>query len=245
MILEIDCGNTLIKWRVFDASSQLVSISGAAHDLDALMRELCERTPESIASVRIVSVRSDAETDALVRALQNKFSVTVSLACSSTYLSGVTNGYAQPHLLGTDRWLALVSAYDLMRSACLVLDLGTAVTSDFVTAKGLHLGGYICPGVRLMREQLGRHAGRINIHQGARTDCRIPGITTAEAVEGGTQLMLSGFVDTQINIAREVLGETFSVVITGGDASLIAASLTSAVIVPDLVFRGLRLAIPD
>jgi type III pantothenate kinase len=245
MILEVDCGNTLIKWRVLDRMGGLVCNSGAANDLVRLLAQMCQLPTGSISFVRAVSVRGDAETETLLEALEERFSVDVMLATSSPFLAGVKNGYVEPQLLGADRWMAITSAYSMTKSACLVLDVGTAVTSDFVSADGLHLGGFICPGIRLMREQLGKQTRRINFQPGSRSDCNCPGTTTAEAVECGTQLMLVSFVENQVKKAGELLGKQFTVVITGGDASLVASSLPSAVVVPDLVFRGLALAFPD
>jgi type III pantothenate kinase len=162
-------------------------------------------------------------------------------------LAGVRNGYEQYERLGLDRWLALVGAYQQVRQACLVLDLGTAVTSDFVDADGRHLGGFICPGVPLMRNQLRTHTRR------TRYDDRLakqaiqslaPGRSTAEAVERGCSLMLQGFVRTQLDMARDYWGGRFVVFLTGGDASLVVNMLPDARVVPDLVFIGLAIACP-
>lgn len=76
-------------------------------------------------------------------------------------MAGVRNGYADYQRLGMDRWLAIIGAYQLARGACLVLDLGTAITADYVNAAGEHLGGYICPGLPLMRGLLRTHTQRI------------------------------------------------------------------------------------
>jgi type III pantothenate kinase len=245
MILEVDCGNTRIKWRVLDRVKYLVSDFGAANDLHHFVAQMSELPRDSISFVRAVSVRGDAETQALLEALVSRFSVDVKFATSSDYLAGAKNGYKEPQLLGADRWMAIAGAYALTNTACLVLDVGTAVTSDFVSADGVHLGGFICPGIRLMREQLTKHACRINFEPRLQSGCNSPGKTTAEAVECGTQLMLTGFVETQVKKACEFLGERFTVVITGGDAHLVAASLPVAMVVPDLVFSGLALAFPD
>lgn len=245
MILEVDCGNTRIKWRVLDRVRGFVADFGATGDLDSFLAQVDAFPQGAVKLVRVVSVRGDVETQALLEALKLKFLVDVRLAHSVAYLAGVTNGYKQPQLLGTDRWMAIVSAYRCAGGACLILDVGTAVTSDFVSVDGLHLGGFICPGMRLMREQLCRQTRRINIQSGLGSAYSSPGKTTTEAVEGGTQLMLAGFVEAQVKMARELLGDSFVVVITGGDASTVAPWLPSAIVAPDLVFEGLALAIPD
>src|SRR3546814_4187176 len=81
--------------------------------------------------------------------------------CSSDLMAGVRNGYDDYGRLGLDRWLALLGGFHLASGACLVLDFGTAVTADFVAADGEHLGGFICPGMPLMRNQLRTHTRRI------------------------------------------------------------------------------------
>ncbi|WP_372438925.1 type III pantothenate kinase, partial [Pandoraea sputorum] len=134
------------------------------------------------------------------------------------------NGYDEYERLGLDRWLALVAGYHLARRACLVIDLGTAVTSDFVDLTGLHLGGFICPGIPLMRNQLPTHTRRIRYDDAAAERALVglgPGHSTAEAVERGCSLMLRGFVQAQLERARSYWGEHFDVFITGGDAGLV------------------------
>lgn len=72
----------------------------------------------------------------------------------------------------------------------------------------------------------------------------VPGRSTAEAVERGCSLMLQGFVRTQQAMAAELLGESFEVFLTGGDASLVVDVIPGARVIPDLVFVGLEIACP-
>ena len=133
------------------------------------------------------------------------------------------------------------------KGACLVIDLGTAAKADFVAANGEHLGGYICPGMPLMRSQLRTHTRRIRYDDASAERALVsltPGRSTVEAVERGCVLMLQGFVRTQLEQAREIWGEDFTVFLTGGDAPLVKDSLPDARVVPDLVFVGLAMACP-
>ena len=247
MILELDCGNSLIKWRVQRGVAAAGSQGGVVDSDERLLEVLREIADLSLQGCRLVSVRSDAETSALVAALKAEFGVEVCCAQPSLQLAGVRNGYDEYARLGLDRWLAVVGAYQLERGACLVLDLGTAVTSDLVTADGEHLGGYICPGLPLMRNQLRTHTRRIRYDDAAAElamHSLQPGRATVEAVERGCALMLRGFVLTQVELARECLGEKFGVYLTGGDASLVREVLPQARQVSDLVFVGLALACP-
>lgn len=243
MILELDCGNSLIKWRVLGGAS----MGGVVDSDESLLAALRGISGLFLSGVRLVSVRSDAETASLVSMLEAEFAVPVLCAQPASSLAGVRNGYDEYARLGLDRWLAVVGAYQLAGGACLVLDLGTAVTSDFVNAEGEHLGGYICPGLPLMRSQLRTHTRRIRYGDEAAEQALQsfqPGRSTVEAVERGCALMLRGFALTQVELARERWGEHFCIYLTGGDASQVEAVLPQASLVSDLVFIGLAQACP-
>lgn len=244
MILELDCGNTLIKWRLLADDS---TFAGGVVDSDEALLQVVQEQAVALRACRLVSVRSDDETASLIELLEATFAVVCLRAGSATELAGVINGYEQYERLGLDRWLAVVGAYQLVRRACLVIDLGTAVTSDFISAEGRHLGGFICPGVPLMRTQLRTHTRRTRYDTDEAAQALrsfSPGRSTAEAVERGCLLMLRGFVSGQLAIAAECLGGAFDVFLTGGDAGLVVDEIPGAQVVPDLVFIGLAIACP-
>ena len=66
-------------------------------------------------------------------------------------------------MLGVDRWLALVAAWNMVRQPAVVADLGTAATLDFVAGDGRHVGGYIVPGPGLMAKALARDTARVRV----------------------------------------------------------------------------------
>jgi type III pantothenate kinase len=246
MILELDCGNSFIKWRVLDAQSIVVG-GGVVGSSEELLADLFALPGLALRAARLVSVRSDEETSALTELLLERFGIASLCARSVEVLAGVRNGYSDYQRLGLDRWLAILAAYKLAGKACLVLDLGTAVTSDFVAADGGHLGGFICPGVPLMRNQLRTHTRRIRYDDDAAERALqklSPGRSTVEAVERGCSLMLRGFVQTQLELAREYWGDSFEVFLTGGDAGSVEEILPAARVMPDLIFIGLAIACP-
>ena len=245
MILEMDCGNSFIKWRALDAG---VTVGGGVVDSDAALLAAVLASPQlHITRCRLVSVRNDEETLSLVASIAKTFGVAAECAQPARTAAGVSNGYEEFARLGLDRWLAVVGAFELAKSACLVLDFGTAVTADFVDAGGEHLGGFICPGMPLMRDQLRTHTRRIRYDDQSAEQAllqRTPGRTTVEAVERGCLLMMRGFVLTQLELAREYWGEDFEVFLTGGDASLVRDMVPDARLVQDLVFVGLAVVCP-
>lgn len=247
MILELDCGNSFIKWRVIHVDDAVIVGGGIVDSDQTLMDQVSALASIRITACRIVSVRSEEETETLTALIARVFAVQAQVAQSAAEMAGVRNGYTDYQRLGMDRWLAALGAFHLAKRACLVIDLGTAAKADFVAANGEHLGGYICPGMPLMRGQLRTHTRRIRYDDASAERALAslaPGRSTVEAVERGCVLMLQGFVRTQVEQAREMWGEDFTVFLTGGDAPLVKDALPDARVVPDLVFVGLAMACP-
>ncbi|MGY2443787.1 pantothenate kinase [Pseudomonas sp. SDO52101_S400] len=247
MILELDCGNSFIKWRVLDAEAGALVAEGVVDSDEALVNSLRSLDKLSLGKCRLVSVRTEEETNLLIGFLKREFDIPVVCATPAREMSGVKNGYEDYERLGLDRWLAMLGSFHLAGGACLVLDFGTAVTADFISSDGEHLGGFIGPGMPLMRNQLRTHTRKIRYGDLAAERAltsHAPGRNTVEAVERGCSLMLRGFVLTQLEMARSYWGENFSVFITGGDAELVSDVAPEARVVSDLVFVGLAMACP-
>lgn len=247
MILELDCGNSYVKWRVVAEGSNFPPCGGVVNAVPDLLDEL--RSRESVVAIdrcRMASVRSAEETQKIIDALTDSLHVEIHLASPVGSAGGVANGYREHQRLGVDRWLAMLGAYDMCKGACLVIDLGTAITVDLISESGLHLGGYIAPGASLLRSQLLTHARRVR-YDSAESALALkdlsPGRSTAEAVERGCLIMVRSYIAAQIEYAETVLGGEFTTLVTGGDFAL-TKDIPSALCVPDLVFRGLAMACP-
>jgi type III pantothenate kinase len=245
MILELDCGNSFIKWRVIPVTGDAPLIEGVVADVADLVRDLDQKKGR-VSRCRLVSVRSDVETRAIMNALSESLEIDVAKAGSAERVATVVNGYRDQQRLGLDRWLAIVAAYNLCGGACLVIDLGTAITVDLVAFDGRHLGGYIAPGMTLLRGQLLAHTRRIqydSIEAQSAISGMSPGKSTAEAVERGCLVMARAYVSSQMDSAKHHLGSDFATYVTGGDA-LLVADLPMVKCVPDLVFKGLAIVCP-
>ncbi|WP_213879435.1 pantothenate kinase [Pseudomonas sp. dw_358] len=247
MILELDCGNSFIKWRVILSEGGGIFAGGTVDSDLVLLEALSRLSGLALRHCRLVSVRSEEETTRVIELLAGRYSVMPVCATPSVTLAGVRNGYLDYGRLGLDRWLALVGGYQLAQGNCVVIDSGTAVTSDLVSASGEHMGGYICPGLSLMRNQLRTHTRKIRYDDQAAERALMsyaPGRSTAEAVERGCALMLQGFALTQLKLAQEYWGDDFVVFLAGGDAERVHEVIPQARVVPDLVFVGLAIACP-
>ena len=228
-ILDVDIGNTRTKWRLGDACG-----ASAGIDTPAL-----PMVPERI---RIACVAGDRAE--VAERFLTAYRVAPEFAETSPELAGVRCGYEEPARLGVDRWLACVAAWNAVGGATVVVDLGTAATLDFVTGDGRHLGGFIVPGLGLMATALARDTAGVRVAADLAPGLE-PGRNTAQAVRRGTTTMLLDFIDASVaRFAREGGGAS-TVVLTGGDAELIADRLACAPRVePDLVLDGLALALP-
>ncbi|MHC4200774.1 MAG: type III pantothenate kinase [Planctomycetota bacterium] len=148
-----------------------------------------------------------------------------------------------PGKVGDDRLAAALAAYRRVKGAVVVVDLGTAVTVDAVSADGVFLGGAILPGARVAADALAARTALLpKISLKGPAGC--PGKNTEEAMRLGILRGTAGAVDRLIEEMREALSSEAPVLGTGGEAALVAP-LTRHVrdIEPALTLEGLIRAV--
>lgn len=242
MILELDIGNSRIKWRLLDENSGSPSNVSYAHNLPALYTELLQ-IPVPI-MVRIASVRSGEIAGELEKWVREHWSLPVHIAKVSQSVGGVRNQYEHQNRLGVDRWLAMLAAFGKSNRACVVIDSGTAFTIDVVDRHGLHLGGYILPGLQLMRGSLEQNTG-IRLAGLGDSGTIALGNSTDTAVNQGTLAALVSLIDKVVSQAR-IVDANARIFFAGGDAELLAshAKVDDFEIASTLVLDGLAIACP-
>ena len=251
MILELDAGNTRIKWRLREqregkswhklAEDSVFAEQKVPSVFIELGKQLEKLPMARIDRMLVSTVRGEGFKTVFSSVMTEKWHLQPEYAVVGATCAGVRNGYDEPSKLGVDRWLAVVAAYALTRNACCVVDCGTTITVDMVAADGRHLGGYIVPGLHLMRDALAARSKALATTQSA-WDAATPGTSTVAAVHNGILAMALGFLrdihQQDLKAARQV--EWF---LTGGDAPQLASHLDwSCQLVPDLVMDGLGLA---
>jgi type III pantothenate kinase len=244
MLLEIDVGNTRLKWRIRD--DQL--ILGRGFIVTAAKLEELEPVLQSyrklIKAVWVASVVGDEYEEKLRGWAAHFFSIKPIFAKSCAVVGAVKSGYSNPALLGVDRWLSILAAYNLSKQACIILSLGTASTIDVVDKFGNHLGGFIAPGLRLMAESLDSGARGLSIDDMNLELSEELGFSTSSAICGGCTSMLIGLVDNAIKQLRNVSGdESFALLFAGGDVSRLKPFYPQAQLMNSLVLDGLVYAI--
>ncbi len=232
MILDIDAGNSFVKWRVVDDSEVIAAGSEATEQVSKQGLDLTRI--EGLNQARISSVANRALAERLREQVQQQFNVEMQIARVSSIVSGVSCGYTEPETLGIDRWLAVVAAYQRYLGPVLVVDAGSAITIDLIGPQGVHLGGYISPGLRLMREALWQGTAKVQVDRVESLNMLVPGTCTQNAVNRGCLLAVVATIE---KLASQYPA---SIVITGGDATVVAEALSlTSDHVPDLVLDGL------
>lgn len=154
MNLLLDFGNTRLKWCLYPQGQSLENAQmGACASVDACaLAQTWRNLP--IKQVLLASVAGPMATTALAATL-SQFGFAVQFIRSQAQFAGLTCAYARAADLGVDRWLGMLGAHLAHpHQNCLIVSAGTAFTIDAVAAGGTHLGGYIAPGLSMMRAAL-------------------------------------------------------------------------------------------
>ena len=239
MILEIDIGNSRLKWRRLANNSNEVLSRGINVDIHSFIAEQasCERP----SLVRLSNVADRETSSTLANWARANWNIQPIEAIVCAECSGVRIQYKDVSRLGVDRWLAMLAAYDKSDGSCLIMDSGTAFTLDVINGEGLHLGGFILPGLRMMRQSLVSQTG-IKLENETLEPTLELGNSTQEAVVNGGVASLVALAEKEIEGQSEG-GFKPNVFITGGDASVLESLLTypKCKIEEDLVLDGLSL----
>lgn len=245
MYLEIDMGNTRIKWRIRDGSciyGRGACLTGEWED--SLGSELVQYQ-KKLTAIYVASVVSFQFEETFSDWCLQSFSLAPCFAKSAFSAGGVTSGYTQPETLGVDRWLAIVAAHNKKHSACLVVSLGTAITVDLVDRSGRHLGGFIGPGFGLSLRSLLGATKRIECLSEPSELNSYPGLSTDSAVYAGVVAMLCGLVSRGLDRLKAATDSPIEIFLTGGDARKLKPFYPDASVVDELVLDGLAYVIPS
>jgi len=145
-----------------------------------------------------------------------------------------------PLEVGADRLVNAVAAYERFGGACVVVDFGTGINFDAVSAQGEYLGGAIAPGLEISLSALVERAARIPRIELSEPDTAI-GRSSAAAIQSGVVFGFAGMIDGVVRRMEEELGEV-SLLATGGLAARIVPFTETIEEVDEmLTLTGLRL----
>lgn len=231
MNLTIDIGNTRTKLTLFRQADIVQE-----YIVPQLTREVIDgiRSQHSVRRAIVCAV------GAVPAALDYLRCVVPTLVFDSQTPLPIANCYATPETLGPDRLAVAVAAHALYPGRnVLVIDCGTAITYEMVTADGRYLGGAIAPGLRLRYQALHDHTARLPLLT-PQHNVELLGNTTETCIRAGVQrgamAELDGYIDA---MAQEYQG--LETIITGGDAIFFADKLKNRIFVAqNLLAQGLN-----
>jgi type III pantothenate kinase len=145
-----------------------------------------------------------------------------------------------PLEVGADRLVNAIAAYERFGEACVVVDFGTGINIDVVSAEGEYLGGAIGPGLEISLSALIERAARIT-----RIDLEPPetaiGRSSRAAIQSGFVFGFAGLIDGIVRRIEDEMG-TVRLLATGGLAKVIVPFTETIDEVDEmLTLKGLRL----
>ena len=248
MLLVIDVGNTNMVLGVYKDTELLdhwrisTDRQRTTDEYGVLIRELFylnDLRADDINAIIISSVVPPV-VPTLERMCQRYFGLSP-LLIGPGIKTGMDIRYDNPREVGADRIVNAVAAYEKYGGPVIIVDFGTATTFCAVDAKGVYLGGSICPGIGISTEALVQRTAKLPRIELKRTDsviCR----NTIESMQAGVFYGFVGQVEGIVSRMRRELDMSARVVATGGLAVVIApATKTIDVVEPMLTLEGLRI----
>ena len=234
--LQLDVGNSSAKWRLLEDGAVLSRGRYISDDANT-RRELLGSSPE-VDEIWVSSVAGGDDEAELSGMLQQQWDVAPWFARTPAATGALRNSYSDPTRMGVDRWLAMLGARERCSKRFCVVDVGSALTIDLVSASGQHEGGYIIPGPALMERALLLDTDRVRFAEDVSYDLT-PGVSTAEAVRHGIALAQVGSMVAVLDACQDESPLLFFC--GGGGHTLMNLLGRGGEHVPDLVFEGLAL----
>ena len=217
--LTIDNGNTSVKVAFFIGTELVATNRFMRRDVRLLDRFISTYKPDSA----IMCSTASSEASQRVEELINQRCSRVMNLTHETPMP-ISLGYRTPQTLGRDRIATAVGAWSIAQGGdVLVIDAGTAITYDLVTADGCFVGGNIAPGLGLRFKSLHEHTGRLPLVD-ADGDTPVMGYDTQTAIRSGVLLGLLGEIRSCIATLK-MSHPGLTVFLTGGDGSLLHSRL--------------------
>ncbi|MBI3933343.1 MAG: type III pantothenate kinase [Acidobacteria bacterium] len=248
MLLAMDVGNTntglgvfegkklVANWRLTTARDQTVDEYGI------LTRDLftvAGLAPAKTAGVIVASVVPPV--NSTLAQMSEKYFGIKAIFVEPGMQAALPVRYDHPEEVGADRIANAVAAFDKYGGPTVVVDFGTAINFDVVSARGEYLGGVIGPGIGISADALFAQAARL-----FRVEIRDPGkaigTNTAGSMQAGFYYGFVGLVDGILERLKKELNGRVRVIATGGQAALIAPGSRYIEAVDEhLTLDGLRL----
>jgi type III pantothenate kinase len=144
-----------------------------------------------------------------------------------------------PKQLGSDRVADAVGAIGEYPCPLIIVDMGTATTISVIDGQKNFMGGMIIPGLQVSLDSLANRTSQLP-HISLEAPKKVIGTNTVDCMKSGIIYSTAGSIDGAIERIEEELGETCTVVSTGGHARKIIPYCHHEILIdPHLLLKGL------
>lgn len=235
-VLELDAGNTFIKWRI----RQPQSLGSIERCLTSDVKNNVIQVPpvwQEVNQAKYVSV-AGADVNGWLQQCFSERDIPCHSANVFAEQQGLKNAYKVPEQMGADRWVAMLAAWKQYQTSFCLVDAGSAITIDWVDQTGQHLGGYILPGLQMLKTSLLGQTAEVRWVEDDKTRAIDPGSSTGACVEQGCLYQLAALMhQIDVDIERR---HCQRLLLTGGDAEILSSWSRHAEWVPTLLLDGLQ-----
>jgi len=235
MLLTLDIGNTAVSWGVF-TGARLRRNGRCRTEAEIATLLATIPPPEAIVAATVAPRRAKR-----ILAMVRRQTRVIPLVAGRDFSIPIKNLTRFPERVGHDRLLAALAAFACTRTATIVVDAGTAITVDYVDARGRFHGGAILPGAAISARALHRETEALPLVAVQKPHHAI-GRDTREAIQSGLYWGTVGAVAGLIARIKRQVGSA-RILVTGGDGKWLALELgLTRSYIPHLTLEGLRLA---
>lgn len=251
MLLVVDVGNTQTHFGVFAPGEDTITEDwrfatvreSTRDELGAALSNLLALRGHQFSDIQHAIVSSTVpQLSDQWTAMSQRYLKLEMLVVGPAIRTGMPIRMDNPREVGADRLVNAVAAYERVQGACVVVDFGTAITYDVVSAAGEYLGGIISPGAEISIDALYERAALLPKVELAPPRSLI-GKSTVDAIRSGIVFGFAAQVDGIVRRLREELGPETKVLATGGLARALVPEVRETIDQVDdlLTLTGLRL----
>lgn len=210
MLLAIDVGNTNIVLGIYENGKLLYDWrvssdkSKTSDEYGLLFRDIFEASNIKISCIKDIIISSVVPNlmHSIPAACERYFNIKPLVVDHDTD-TGIINKYSDPTEVGADRLVNAAAGYKKYGGPLIIIDIGTAITFDYINKNGEYLGGSIAPGIGISSEALFMKTAKL-----PKVELEIPkkviGNTTKSSIQSGFIFGYIGLID---NIVEGIINE--------------------------------------
>lgn len=248
MLMTIDIGNTNITIGAFDGeklsfTARLATDIRRTSDQYAIeIRDIVHLNDIEWQNIKEVVICSVVPTvgNAISKAVEKLFSVKP-IILGPGVKTGLNIKIDNPTQLGADLVAGAVGAVAKYPMPCIIIDLGTASTISVLDKNGDFLGGSIAAGIKLTLEALTTKTAQLPLVS-IEAPKKVIGTNTADSMKSGIVVGAAAMLDGLVERMEEELGQSATVVATGGLAGEVVPLCKKRIVIDDnLLLDGLKI----